>query len=378
MKKYYVGLLLAGLVGCSDNIESGEAQAATNPQNETATTEVEAFIESMGDSILPYFEFNDDGSRIEDLPNPSFLAKSVERQELVLNSLEEYYALESEYAERIDTDHEYSRSIARPLDYNCQTSLLAMNADYKTIKLASGDTILSDKKLLESCEFIGIKCDEEKCDEASEKDPYLKVVNVLKKESKENTDFKSSVSVEIYPYRMDASSFVTNVKYLYSSAGSETYFKKRQRVWRGIIKGMVWRWASFDPDRNGVRTYCFNGCKEEFDQNNGFLNFGCSEVKHATDLDTCCDTEDITVRCKISLPFSGGVKVTTNFDEDGVTSVEGKPNKAKVKKVKEYNGGVIGMHYVRHGDNYFKAMTSKNLPDNVISKITSKYTLSYR
>lgn len=80
MKKYYVGLLLASLVGCSDNIESGEAKAVTSPQTETATTEAEAFIESMGDSILPYFEFNNDGSRIEDLPNPSILAKSVEKK----------------------------------------------------------------------------------------------------------------------------------------------------------------------------------------------------------------------------------------------------------------------------------------------------------
>jgi len=378
MKKYYAGLLLASLVGCSDNIESGEAKAVTSPQNETATTEVESFIESMGDSILPYFEFDNDGSRIEYLPNPSILAKSVEKKTIVLNSLEEYYALENEYAERIDTDHEYSRSIARPLDYNCQTSLLAMNADYETIMLASGDTILSNKKLLESCEYIGIKCEGENCEESSEEDPYLKVANMLKKETKENTEFKSSVSVEIYPYRMDASSFVTNIKYLYSSAGSETYFKKRQRVWRGPFKGMVWRWASFDPDRNGVRTYCFNGCKEEFDQNNWQLSFSCSDVKHDTDLDTCCDTEDITVRCKLSLPFSGGIKVTTNFDENGVTSVNANKSKASPKKVVEYNGGVIGMHYVRHGDNYFKAMTSKNLPSNIISKIRGKYSLSYR
>ncbi|MCF0223892.1 MAG: hypothetical protein HUK20_06450 [Fibrobacter sp.] len=368
---------MAGMIGCSDNIDSDVAKATSKLQEINMSTEVESFIESMGDSILPYFDFNDDGSRTEYLPNPSTLAKSSRKQTLVLNTLDEYYALENKYAERIDTDHEYSHSIARPLDYNCQTSLLAMNADYETIMLASGDTILSNKKLLESCDYVGYKCEKDPCDDSSEEDPYLKVSNILKKESKENTDFKSSVSVEIYPYRMNASSFVTNVKYLYSSAGSETYFKKRQRVWRGPFKGMVWRWASFDPDRNGVRTYCFNGCKEEFGTN-GLINFECTDVNHDTDLDTCCDTEDITVRCNISLPFSGGVKVTTNFDENGTTSTGAKPNKGSIVKVKKYNGGVIGMHYVRHKDYYFKAKTSKNIPSDIINKIRSKYTLSYR
>lgn len=332
----------------------------------------------MGDSVLPYFDFDDNGNRIEYMPNKSFLAKSIAKKTLVLDSIEEYYALESEYAERISTDHEYSHSIARPLDYNCQTSLLAMNSDYETIMLANGDTILSNKKLLESCEYIGLECNN--CDDTSEEDPYLKVKKVLKKEiHEENTDYKSSVTVEIYPYRMNASSFVTNIKYLYSSAGSETYFKKRQRVWRGPFTGMVWRWASFDPDRNGVRTYCFNGCKEEIDPKTGTsYTFSCSNVKHDTDLDTCCDTEDITVRCQIKLPFEGGFKVTADVYEDGSTSVSGKPTKGSVKKVKEYNGGVIGMHYVRHGDYYFKTRTSKNLPDKIISKIVRKYTLSYR
>lgn len=379
MKKYYAGLLLASLIGCSDNIESGESKSISNPQRETASAEVEAFIESMGDSVLPYFDFDKDGNRIEYLPNTSILAKSVEKRTLVLDSLEEYYALENEYAERISKDHEYSRSIARPLDYNCQTSLLAMNADYETIMLASGDTILSNKKLLESCDYIGLKCDGINCDDSSEEDPYLKVAKLLKKEvHEENTEFKSSVSVEIYPYRMDASSFITNIKYLYSSAGSETYFKKRQRVWRGITTGMVWRWASFDPDRNGVRTYCFNGCHEGFDKDYAFRTFECSEVDHDTDLDTCCDTEDITVRCKVSLPFEGGIKVTTNFDENGPTSTDVNTQNGKIKIVKEYNGGVIGMHYVRHGDNYFKAKTSKNLPDNVLDEILRKYSISYR
>ena len=95
--------------------------------------------------------------------------------------------------------------------------------------------------------YIGLNCAE--CNDASEEDPYLKTTKILKKDVvEENKDFKSSVSVEIYPYRMDASSFVTNVKYLYSSTGSETYFKKRQRVWRGPITGMVWRWASFQRE----------------------------------------------------------------------------------------------------------------------------------
>lgn len=386
MKYIYLTFIFLYLISCSDNSSSSEIQ--NNTQKDSGSSELDSFIESMGDSILPYFDFDNEGNRIEYIPGNSFLAKSIEKKPLILSSLDEFYSLENEYAERISSDYEYSHSIARPLDYNCQTSLLAMNADYEVIMLTSGDTILSNKKLLESCEYIGLNCAE--CNDASEEDPYLKTTKILKKDVvEENKDFKSSVSVEIYPYRMDASSFVTNVKYLYSSAGSETYFKKRQRVWRGPITGMVWRWASFDPDRNGVRTYCFNGCKEEFRGNQGLPNtFSCSSVKHDTDLDTCCDTEDITVRCNVSLPFSGGVKFTANVSTDkGVTPDE--VNKlsdlknytdesSSLKIVKEFNGGVIGMHYVRHGSNYFKAITSKNIPSDMISMIKSKYTLSYR
>lgn len=378
-KNIYTSLLLTCLFGCSNSFDNEEAKNIPSTSIETSSTELESFIESMGDSVLPYFDFDEEGNRIEYLPNKSFLAKSIEKKTLVLDSIEEYYALESEYAERISTDHEYSHSIARPLDYNCQTSLLALNADYETIMLASGDTILSNKKLLESCEYIGFECNN--CDDASEEDPYLKVVKALKKEiHEENTEYKSSVTVEIYPYRMNASSFVTNIKYLYSSAGSETYFKKRQRVWRGPFTGMVWRWASFDPDRNGVRTYCFNGCKEGFDSNSGLIAFECSSVKHDTDLDTCCDTEDITVRCDLKLPFEGGIKVTSNVSSENGISFDSidKQKGSSIKTVKEYNGGVIGMHYVRHKDYYFKAKTSKNLPDKIISRIKQKYQLSYR
>lgn len=380
MKKIYcTSLLLTCLIGCSNAIDSDVAKNIANTPTETNPPDLESFVESMGDSVLPYFDFDDNGNRIEYMPNKSFLAKSIAKKTLVLDSIEEYYALESEYAERISTDHEYSHSIARPLDYNCQTSLLAMNSDYETIMLANGDTILSNKKLLESCEYIGLECNN--CDDTSEEDPYLKVKKVLKKEIyEENTDYKSSVTVEIYPYRMNASSFVTNIKYLYSSAGSETYFKKRQRVWRGPFTGMVWRWASFDPDRNGVRTYCFNGCKEGFDSNSGLVAFECSSVKHDTDLDTCCDTEDITVRCDLKLPFEGGIKVTTNVSSENGVSFDSidKQKGSKIKSVKEYNGGVIGMHYVRHKDNYFYAKTSKNLPSNILGQITHKYKLSYR
>lgn len=121
---------------------------------------------------------------------------------------------------------------------------------------------------------------------------------------------------------------------------------------------MVWRWASFDPDRNGVRTYCFNGCKEEIGPETDWqYSFSCSNVKHSTDLDTCCDTEDITVRCQVNLPFEGGIKITADVYEDGSTAIKGKPTKGGVKKITEYNGGVIGMHYVRHKDYYFQAKT---------------------
>lgn len=53
-------------------------------------------------------------------------------------------------------------------------------------------------------------------------------------------------------------------------------------------------------------------------------------------------------------------------------------NDPSVNVVTEYNGAVIGMHYVRHGNHEFRAKTSKNAPADLIKHIKQKYTLSYR
>lgn len=175
---------------------------------------------------------------------------------------------------------------------------------------------------------------------------------------------------------MIASSFVTNISKLYHSAGSETYFKKRQRVWRGPFKGMVWRWADFDPDRNGVRTYCFSGCKVEKDSHGYFKKFSCKQHNHATDMDNWLDTEDITVRCALDFPITG---IKFNFsvsEENGISP--NKPTTGKTHFVESYDGGVIGYHYVRHGGNHFKAITSKKLSKEVVKYIRKEYEMNYR
>lgn len=380
MKKILLYLAIAFLCACSNSeLESNVAQ---NPPLDRPNTEF-AYKESMGDSILPYFEFDEQGNKIQFFKESS-LKKDASRGVLVLDSLGEFLNMEASYAKRIAENADYSHSIKRPLDYICPTSWLAMNEDYKTIMLSNGDTLLSDKILFDNCEYTGFTCNN--CNDSSDNDPYLDALKVLKK-SVENLDYSSKVTVEIYPYKMIASSFVTNIKLLYSSAGSETYFQKRQRVWRGISKGMVWRWASFDPDRNGIRTYCFNKCVHEESYGGLYSSFECSDTKKETDLDTCCDTEDITVRCKLSFPFQGGIKVSANVStKNGVSAVpindpedlKAYTNKPGINVVTEYNGAVIGLHYVRHGNHEFKARTSKNAPEKLRKLILQKYKLSYR
>ncbi len=366
--------LIAILLWACDNSNLGGDEARDGSLNNSFSEHF--YKENLGDSILPYFEFDEKGNRIRFFQEAT-LKKDVDKKGLVLDSLDEFLKLETSYAKRIAEDADYSHSIERPLDYVCPTSWLAMNEDYGFIALVNGDTLLSDRILFEKCDYIGLSCDG--CDDSAEEDPYLKQLKALKKEVVETATYDSKITVEIYPYRMIAESFISDYKVI-STAGSETYFKKRQLVWRGPIEGKVWRWAAFDPDRNGIRSYCFSGCG--FD---GYGNFSCAKTTHDTDLDTCCDTEDITVRCKIT-PFmefsisTGSVpnpnEDLTGFNPQANTQLTGNEKDPNFRRATDY--GVVGMHYVRHKDLEFRAKTSKNLPQNIRDAILSKYPLSYR
>lgn len=300
---------------------------------------------------------------------------------MILESVDDFLNMEESYAKHLAEDAAFSHSIKRPLDYVCRTSWLAMNEDYNSITLENGDTLLSDKILFENCEYIGFQCDD--CDDSAEEDPYLKQPKALKKESVEDVSYKSSVTVEIGSYRMIAESFISNYSLLslasMTTAGSETYFKKRQRVWRGPFTGMVWRWADFDPDRNGIRSYCFSGCAYD-----AYGKFSCGKRSHATDLDDCCDTEDITVRCKLDFSHSFGVSANNDADSYYVggnagTGISLQGNEETDVLLKNSGTtGVIGLHYVKHNGMEFKAKTSKNLSGNTLSGILSTYSTSYR
>lgn len=175
-------------------------------------------------TVYYHFEFSEDGNKSI---YSSGTRRTVSRSNLQLDSLEEFFALEESIAEKITNDDSFRSQIARPLDYVCKTSLLALSEIYETISLKNGKVLLGDKILFDQCEYIGFPCNEN-CDEFSEEDPYLssKRNSILKKETKSET-YDSKTTVEIYPYRMIASSFVTNISKLYHSAGSETYLKKK-------------------------------------------------------------------------------------------------------------------------------------------------------
>lgn len=233
-------------------------------------TKNEKIIYSIMALWLVGCSFGLDNSSDQDCKSNGSISETAVKESMG-DSISEFYDMEVLYANRIAEDADYSRLIKRPLDYVCPTSLLAMNEDYESIILVGGDTLLSDKILFDQCEYIGLLC--EGCDDSSEEDPYLMQRKVLEKKA-ETASFNSKITVEIYPYRMIAESFISDYKIL-STAGSETYFKKRQRVWRGPFKGMVWRWAAFDPDRNGIRSYCFSGCG--YDR---YGNFSCAKTSH--------------------------------------------------------------------------------------------------
>lgn len=377
MNKKAYSLVVAIFCACSN---SGLEDSVAQSESPNRSISERAFVESMGDSILPYFEFDEQGQKIQYFKEFA-LKKEIGRKDLILKSIGDFLNMEESYAKRLAEDAAYSHSIKRPLDYVCRTSWLAMNEDYSSIALENGDTLLSDKILFESCKYIGFKCDG--CDDTAEEDPYLKRPKTLKKESVEDVSFNSSITVEIDSYRMIAESFISDYSLLslasLATAGSETYFKKRQRVWRGPFTGMVWRWADFDPDRNGIRSYCFSGCGYDM-----YGKFSCSKQSHATDLDKCCDTEDITVRCQLDFSIPFGASVNNNADSHYIggpvgtgTGLQG--NEATDVHLKNAGTtGVIGLHYVKHNDMEFKAKTSKNLSGNTLEGVLRTYSISYR
>ena len=145
--------------------------------------------------MLPYFEFDSNGNKINfDFKNEAILMKTDnQRKVLVVNSEDDFILLENTEAIDIETDNEYRKSIARPLDYVCRTSLLALSKKYKVILTSKGDTLLSDRLLFESCVNIGFSC-ETNCDESSEEDPYLETQKPLKK-TVENQDYSSNTTL---------------------------------------------------------------------------------------------------------------------------------------------------------------------------------------
>lgn len=362
-------LTLLMISACS---KSTENVVQSNDDKEDGFALIQAELD--GDSLLPYFEFDNKGNKIEfDLKNEALLMKeNKQRSILILDSIQNFIDLEYEIALKLELNSEYRNNIVRPLDYVCRTSLLALNQMYSFIITTAGDTLLFDELLFKSCEYIGFSCDNN-CDETAEEDPYLNDLKILKKII-ENNDYSSNVTVEIYPYRMIASSFVKGISFIYSSAGAETYFKKRQRVWRGL-SGMVWRWADFDPDRNGIRVGCYD-CEyklilntNDFIQKDSVIDLVCN-TKTNSDLDTWGDSEDITLRCDLSMVIKS---IGGSVSEEG----DVKP-KVSFQFVQKYEGGVIGMHYIRHGDHHFKARTSKGLSADIINHVKTKYPLSYR
>jgi len=320
--------------------------------------------ESKTDEILPYFEFLDNGKIwLPNNDNHTFALKKSSTTKILDNDTA-WWALQIEMMNRLETDFEYVENIARPLDYACPLYLVALFNEYENIKLANGEEVLSASILKDNCQYTGFECDN--CDLSAEEDPYKNRPIVLEKVVKTET-YARSVSVDIDNYKMTATSFKTNIPYIYAAGGSETEFQKRQRVltW----SGMRWRYASCDPDRNGIRSYCV-ACNLTQDKY-GNYSFDCSN-NSASGVETWFFPRYYSKRCQIDMAITNvGIKITSGG------SVSAQTPKG-IHIVKPFRDGVIGMHYIRHAGHDFYARTSIDVPAEDMTFLNSMYKFEYR
>ncbi|WP_406539308.1 hypothetical protein [Fibrobacter sp.] len=168
------------MLGCSENgvVNSISPSAASELQNE---------------KILPFFVFNEDGTRLV-VENGMLVEEKMNRTVLVLEENESLADLKKKYEDKFLSDSDYYWGLKRPADYVCNDALLAINADYNIVKSATGDTLLSDVSLYEDCKSL---------------DLYQ---GVLKKEVGMSSGFNSSVWVEAGGFALYVESVVEKGK----------------------------------------------------------------------------------------------------------------------------------------------------------------------
>ncbi len=292
------------LVGC-DTVPEVAGVNKSNTENKTS-------------EMLPYFEFNDESGVWYPESETGALKKAVPTK--VVADTAEFYALLEDVNKKINNDNEYKKSIPRPLDYLCPLPILGLWNEHPEVTLENGDVLFNETFLREKCEFIGLDC--ETCDESAEEDPYLSQPQIAKRAQGASEISPNGYGVaEIYPYRLYGNTFIRQYA-LYWQIGAENQFKKRERVWRGL-SGMVWRWVDFNPNRAGIRSYCFEG---------------------GTYINSSSDAESDSW-------YNFSDYMSEACSEAGAVSLP--------------SGyfGVIGMHYARHGDRHFYVQTRTNVSD---------------
>lgn len=346
LKIMYLIVVSTLTVGCI-------TEETTNEENELLTTQVKSV--ELEDSLYNYFDIQDNNELY--YSNGKITSPKNSLGKVIYRTVDdkEWEDILNVVADSLNNNETFIKKLPRPLDYLCPKKLLAAFELFPNLKNDKGEDLTTVKALKSQCEYVGFDC-EDKCGDST--DPYLNRVN-LKGKTVVIDRYKPKTSMEIYPYRMHASSFINN-NWFYSSAGSETYFQKRQRVWTGIFSGMQWRWRAFDPDRNGIRTYCVECNSSD----------GCGIKLMKTDLDTFWDTEDITVRCSWDF-FINKIQVSGEYGNGAFSNVD--PSVDGWNIPKNYKGGVVGTHYVRHGDHRFKAKTSVNMPSEIIKHMNFTY-----
>jgi hypothetical protein len=134
------------------------------------------------DSINPYFSLNEDGSVWFSNSDIEGLRKNGVIDSLLLSETE-WLELQLAVMDSIESNPEYMKKYARPLDYNCPAPMVALFNNYSHIKLTNGQVVVSDSILKSECEYVGYDCGVE-C--GAEDDPYLKDVFWQKQKNQMN------------------------------------------------------------------------------------------------------------------------------------------------------------------------------------------------
>lgn len=146
MKKSFTLILGAAALftACGEN---SSAESVANTSSEVAQVE---------ELQAPVFFFGENGERLTiDSATGAKVAKTLDREKLVVADENAYKDLLASYAKRMKNDEAYAKAVEMPADYVCHAEYLAVTADYESVTTEDGKVLLDDKVLFDDCIYAG-------------------------------------------------------------------------------------------------------------------------------------------------------------------------------------------------------------------------------